>query len=394
MRREGVGGGYCVFERSVRRGHSSPCLQHRTAVGPKGCMDQSIAENETPNAGPARQALVCGTCNFPLALKEDLHREPVEPWRPAVFSYQFDIFNGGHIVEEGEESEHPDAVLAYSATNPGQHRFDVVLVKPCPGVRIEPARGPKGHWTRPTIEHTWFRGYGWRQAYCAVCQNHVGWGYSPWVADEGPSSTAVNDSDEDSDGEDLGALSEPAEPSNQAAESAATTSQSPPETESQPTEPYLVNSSQSIKFVGLIVTRTTVSELDPARLTELEQARAQILDPLFSLRYERTIRSIISMLNNLPVAIAGSFYGTLSAMRVQPALRTGIFALENMIRGVAESVRNGTVNVVNREPEEEHDSEQGSDRGRSVPAEAAEGGQAAENDDQDADWTDDDDVEE
>ncbi|KAI9031202.1 hypothetical protein DFJ74DRAFT_654922 [Hyaloraphidium curvatum] len=231
-----------------------------------------------------RRYLVCSTCRFPIAGPEDLLLERIECWRPAVFQYLFSL-DEGHVIEEESETGgaapergdhgYPDGTLeplvvwAYSATNPTSHRFDVVRIRPTPAIKFERPRGGPDHWTRPTPDHCWFPGTAWRQAYCAVCGDHMGWGYSAWT--EESASGSAQGTPQGSE-----ALPSP-------------TSASPTESNGSapsPTSPtYIANSEAPVLFVGLILTRVVPSDLGEAEVACFVRERNDFaLNPVFNNR--------------------------------------------------------------------------------------------------------------
>eukprot|EP00755_Sulcionema_specki_P016209 Sspe_Gene.61430::Locus_34100_Transcript_1_1_Confidence_1.000_Length_760::g.61430::m.61430 len=114
--------------------------------------DDSTAVGKEDNSPVS--LLACQKCNFPIALKCDIFKEKFDVWSAAVYTYELDVLD--------------EDVACYSATNPGDYRFDVVRTKPTAWVKT---RGV------PTQEHTWFPGYGWVMANCAACGCNVGWGF-------------------------------------------------------------------------------------------------------------------------------------------------------------------------------------------------------------------------
>lgn len=75
--------------------------------------------------------------------------------RSAVYAYELDVLGA-------------EGVAAYSATNPGGHRFDVVRAR-----AEQCAARPSGG--APTAEHSWFPPFAWRGAACPGCSGHIGW---------------------------------------------------------------------------------------------------------------------------------------------------------------------------------------------------------------------------
>ena len=67
-------------------------------------------------------------------------------------------------------------VWCYSATNAVDNRFDVIRIRWNDRVAVDITEAA-------TTEHTWFPPYGWRQANCKKCQQHLGWSFSEMKAD-------------------------------------------------------------------------------------------------------------------------------------------------------------------------------------------------------------------
>lgn len=105
--------------------------------------------------------LVCQHCEFPIVEPADVIEEKFpETFKEAVFCYELQLFD--------------KQFWCYSATNPGQHRFDVIRAKPS-------SIGIQQH-GKFDSSHSWFPGFAWNMAICAVCSEHLGWGFSPWPA--------------------------------------------------------------------------------------------------------------------------------------------------------------------------------------------------------------------
>lgn len=99
-------------------------------------------------------AMCCEACGVSIASVDEFLAERAHTMDSATFGYELDVLD--------------KAVWAYSATNPGATRFDVVRVKPVPGVFLT---------GEPTAEHSWFPPYEWRMAAC-YCGMHLGWSFS------------------------------------------------------------------------------------------------------------------------------------------------------------------------------------------------------------------------
>jgi len=103
--------------------------------------------------------LSCDRCGYILCTLEEVYNEGTEVFEEAVYTYEFEI--GDKLVS------------AYSATNPDEHRFDVVRVNKSAVGRGIKCRGV------PTVHHSWFRGYAWNIANCMTCGQFLGWGFYP-----------------------------------------------------------------------------------------------------------------------------------------------------------------------------------------------------------------------
>jgi len=55
-----------------------------------------------------------------------------------------------------------------SFTNPFGFRFRVAFFQQAPGCKLT---------GKPTVENSWFSGYAWQIALCALCRTHLGWGF-------------------------------------------------------------------------------------------------------------------------------------------------------------------------------------------------------------------------
>mmetsp|Transcript_49921 Transcript_49921/g.139763 ORF Transcript_49921/g.139763 Transcript_49921/m.139763 type:complete len:304 (-) Transcript_49921:148-1059(-) len=99
--------------------------------------------------------LACAACTRLVLGAADLIEERAETWQETVYAYELGVCERD--------------CWCYSATNPGDVRFDVVRVLPsAEGVALSSA---------PVPEHSWFPGYAWMMANCRSCHQHLGWGY-------------------------------------------------------------------------------------------------------------------------------------------------------------------------------------------------------------------------
>ena len=98
--------------------------------------------------------LSCAACNIPIVSREELLLERATTLESAVFSYELDMLDREY--------------WAYSATNPGAVRFDVVRTVPVPHIILS---------GRPSPDHSWFPPFEWRMAHCC-CGAHLGWSFT------------------------------------------------------------------------------------------------------------------------------------------------------------------------------------------------------------------------
>jgi hypothetical protein len=98
--------------------------------------------------------LSCAACNIPIVSREELLIERATTLESAVFSYELDMLDREY--------------WAYSATNPGAVRFDVVRTVPVPHIILS---------GRPSPDHSWFPPFEWRMAHCC-CGAHLGWSFT------------------------------------------------------------------------------------------------------------------------------------------------------------------------------------------------------------------------
>lgn len=104
--------------------------------------------------------LVCARCDLPLVSEAEIIEQQSECWKTAVWCYELTVLG-------------LDSVWCYSATNPQDHRFDVVRTLGAAAGRSICVSGT------PTAEHSWFPGFAWAMAHCACCGSHLGWGFVP-----------------------------------------------------------------------------------------------------------------------------------------------------------------------------------------------------------------------
>ena len=120
------------------------------------------------------RALCCESCGTAIAKADELLMDRAAIMDSACFAYELDVLN--------------QEVWAYSATNPGATRFDVIRLAPAPSVVLT---------GRPTAEHSWFPPYLWRMAECYGCGEHLGWSFFAADANGGGTDDDVStDADE------------------------------------------------------------------------------------------------------------------------------------------------------------------------------------------------------
>ena len=61
-----------------------------------------------------------------------------------------------------------DGRVQHTFVNPGGYIFRICCFRTAPGCTVQGA---------PTGEFTWFAGHTWVYAQCAMCAEHLGWGY-------------------------------------------------------------------------------------------------------------------------------------------------------------------------------------------------------------------------
>lgn len=96
----------------------------------------------------------CRHCGSPLIIDSDIivHRKPV--LFSDVYAYPLEVLDV--------------TCWCYSATNPGNNRFDLVLCTPVDTIQLH---------GEPTKDHSWFPEYAWNFAQCSICSTHMGWGF-------------------------------------------------------------------------------------------------------------------------------------------------------------------------------------------------------------------------
>lgn len=136
--------------------------------------ERSVVDRKLIHHSELREYFICAVCTFPIVEESGVIEERAETWKQAVYPYELLLFD--------RES------WCYSATNPGEQRFDVIRVLPT---------GSGICWSkRPTPEHSWFPGYAWTMASCTNCHAHLGWGFMAPRQLEGTASSAESTSGE------------------------------------------------------------------------------------------------------------------------------------------------------------------------------------------------------
>ena len=143
----------------------TPLADEPTPVANDEPAPLAAAEPDTTDE-PAPLALCCSNCGSPIALAPDIMAELHPVMKDAVFSYELDLLGR-------------DDCCVYSATNPGDVRFDVVRVDAQRALTAEGfgVRRRVALTGSATPEHSWFPPYCWRMCSCAQCLAHLGWGF-------------------------------------------------------------------------------------------------------------------------------------------------------------------------------------------------------------------------
>ena len=143
-----------------------------------------------PEPADGTPCLLCGRCLAVVAAPQHIVRSRHPTLTSSVYCYEIDV-----LEEE---------CWCYSATNPGDHRFDVVRARYGPGAHLvahAPAAGQGGagaEWVwrqqggaerclpgrgTPRLgqggysgEHSWFPPFAWCMVECLHCHAHLGWG--------------------------------------------------------------------------------------------------------------------------------------------------------------------------------------------------------------------------
>ena len=71
-----------------------------------------------------------------------------------------------HPVTHQDERIEVNGAHQHGRTNPGGYTFEIGCFREAAGC-MAPGEA--------TEAHTWFKGYGWRIALCASCEQHLGW---------------------------------------------------------------------------------------------------------------------------------------------------------------------------------------------------------------------------
>ncbi|KAL1519590.1 hypothetical protein AB1Y20_023104 [Prymnesium parvum] len=115
------------------------------------------AEGTATPVEPPIGAMACARCEQPVARADELLRERYgQLLSSAVFAYELEVLQRD--------------VWVYSATNPGDERFDVCRFGTAGGAHVVVSG-------RPCAEHSWFPPHYWRVATCPGCRTHLGWAF-------------------------------------------------------------------------------------------------------------------------------------------------------------------------------------------------------------------------
>eukprot|EP00928_Gymnodinium_smaydae_P041989 TRINITY_DN28350_c0_g1_i1.p1 TRINITY_DN28350_c0_g1~~TRINITY_DN28350_c0_g1_i1.p1 ORF type:complete len:319 (+),score=43.50 TRINITY_DN28350_c0_g1_i1:38-958(+) len=113
----------------------------------------------------------CSQCENPILRADELIEEKLDIMKEAVYPYELDVC----------ERE----CWCYSATNPGDVRFDVIRVLPTALGVVEKST--------PVLEHSWFPGFAWTMCHCDFCHAHLGWGFRSPASSQHLSSTHASE---------------------------------------------------------------------------------------------------------------------------------------------------------------------------------------------------------
>lgn len=236
---------------------ASPGAVSTSPTAGDGITEAALGEGEAVEG--EEEVLACGKCLHPLVSSPDLITDKISSWAEAVYAYQLEVLD-------------LDDVWCYSATNPGQHRFDVARARPtCRGISLT---------GEPTPEHSWFPGFNWSFAHCGACDAHLGWGFQP-SPEEGAAAAAA---------------------------------------------------APEVAFYGLVLTKLTPRRLPPGGM-EAAEARLSAIREHHD-QYRSDMSATLGMLNRLPVALASQFYPALFAMDQNPSDRTDSGSILAAVREV------------------------------------------------------------
>lgn len=114
----------------------------------------SVVAVRAEDTVPTSLSLCCNACGWVITTAEELLCEAVPCLAASVWSYELDLLDG--------------TAACYSATNPDDHRFDVVRFSAAAGMRLR-------HSGAPQKAHSWFPPFGWVTSQCQRCPQQLGW---------------------------------------------------------------------------------------------------------------------------------------------------------------------------------------------------------------------------
>ncbi|CCD12998.1 unnamed protein product, partial [Trypanosoma congolense IL3000] len=135
---------------------------HKDSDG--SAMHESIVNDDSnEKVESVISVLLCERCKVPITSYDDILTErESSAWAEQVYAYELELF-----------ADKPP-LWCYSATNPSDRRFDLLR---CSAAAVTTHRTVKlsGPWSN---KHSFFVGYQWAFAACAICGNFLGWGFS------------------------------------------------------------------------------------------------------------------------------------------------------------------------------------------------------------------------
>ena len=118
---------------------------------------------------PLTEVLTCQRCGSVVATAADLLTQPYDGvLKEAVFSYELELLE-------------VESCWCYSATNPGDTRFDIVRLDfTLPDMENRVVCEPEF-----TEDYSWFPPHAWSMASCVRCRAHLGWGFAAPLKERG-----------------------------------------------------------------------------------------------------------------------------------------------------------------------------------------------------------------